>query len=327
TADLTMAEHKTQAETQVAIGNSITGLRLISELDWSDIFESVSKTEQILREDPNGVYPLMDFESRDYYRHEVEKLARAFGAPETQVAEKAVECAKEGGESPKDHVGFYLVGNGRKTLVDRISKTVRRRRRLRFSLLGKPKRLYVGMVACMTVFMAAYFMYYAWTNGPSVPAMAAAGVLVLLPSTELALRFTNTIISHLYSPVLLPKLELRNGIPEDRATFVIIPALLTSPEQATGLVRQMEVFYLANREANLFFALVGDFRDAPSEKQDMDAAITDAALEAVRELNAKYPAGGKQIFYYMHRSRKYNASQDRWMGWERKRGAIIEFNR
>ena len=35
-----MAEHKTQAETQVAIGNSITGLRLISELDWSDIFES-----------------------------------------------------------------------------------------------------------------------------------------------------------------------------------------------------------------------------------------------------------------------------------------------
>src|SRR5690606_31168458 len=95
TADLTMAEHKTQAETQVAIGNSITGLRLISELDWSDIFESVSKTEQILREDPNGVYPLMDFESRDYYRHEVEKLARAFGTPETQVAEKAVECAKE----------------------------------------------------------------------------------------------------------------------------------------------------------------------------------------------------------------------------------------
>ena len=55
----------------MAIGNSITGLRLISEL-IGQIFESLSKTEQILREDPNGVYPLMDFESRDYYRHEVE---------------------------------------------------------------------------------------------------------------------------------------------------------------------------------------------------------------------------------------------------------------
>ncbi|HPV00934.1 MAG TPA: glucoamylase family protein [Clostridiales bacterium] len=327
TADLTMAEHKSQAETQVAIGNSITGLRLVSELDWSDIFESLSRTEQILREDPNGVYALMDFESRDYFRHEVEKLARAFGIPETQVAEKAVECAREGGDSPKDHVGFYLAGNGRKILLERIGKTVRRRWRFRFSPLAKPKRLYVGMIVCMTAFMAAYFMYYAWTKAQSLPVTAVAGILVLLPCTELALRFTNTIISHLYSPVLLPKLELRNGIPEEYATFVIIPALLTSPEQAEELVRQMEVYYLANRETNLFFALVGDFRDASSETLDTDGAITEAALEAVRELNEKYSGGGRQIFYYLHRSRKYNSSQDRWMGWERKRGAIIEFNR
>ena len=327
TADLTFAEHKTQAETQVAIGNSITGLRLISELDWSDIFESLSKTEQILREDPNGVYTLMDFESRDYYRHEVEKLARAFGIPETQVAQKAVGCAQEGGESPKDHVGFYLVGNGRKILLDRISKTVRRRWRFRLSPLAKPKRLYVGLVISMTVFLTAYFMYYAWTKTPSPLPAVLAGVLVLLPCTELALRFTNTIISHLYSPVLLPKLEMRNGIPEDHATFVITPALLTSPEQAKELVRQMEVYYLANREANLFFALVGDFRDASSETLDSDEAITGAALKAVGELNEKYAAGGRQIFYYVHRSRKFNSSQGRWMGWERKRGAIIEFNR
>ncbi|HOL92139.1 MAG TPA: glucoamylase family protein, partial [Clostridiales bacterium] len=327
TADLTLAEHKKQAETQVAIGNSITGLRLISELDWSDIFESLSKTEQILREDPDGVYTLMDFESRDYYRHEVEKLARAFGIPETQVAQKAVGCAQEGGESPKDHVGFYLVGNGRKILLDRISKTVRRRWRFRFSPLAKPKRLYVGLVISMTVFMTAYFMYYAWTKTPSLLPAVLAGVFVLLPCTELALRFTNTIISHLYSPILLPKLELRSGIPENHAAFVITPALLTSPEQAKELVRQMEVYYLANREANLFFALVGDFRDASSETLDSDEAITDAALKAVGELNEKYAAGGRQIFYYVHRSRKFNSSQGRWMGWERKRGAIIEFNR
>ena len=156
TADLTSAEHRTQAETQVKIGNSITGLRLISDLDWSEVFETLSRTEQILREDPDGVYTLMDFESRDYYRHEVEKLARAFGIPETQVAEKAVDCAREGGESPKNHVGFYLVGNGRKILLDRIGKTVRRRRIFSFSPLTKPKRLYIGLVTFMTVFMVTY---------------------------------------------------------------------------------------------------------------------------------------------------------------------------
>ena len=268
--ELTFTEHRIQAETQVAIGNSITGLRLISELDWSDIFESLSKTEQILREDPNGVYALMDFESRDYYRHEVEKLARAYGITETQVAEASIDCAKEGGGSPRDHVGFYLVGSGRKILLERIDKTVRRRWRFRFSPLGKPERLYIGLSVSLTVFWVSYFIYYAWANAPSFLTAVLAGLFVLLPCTELALRFSNTIISHIYSPVLLPKLELRSGIPEDCAAFVIMPVLLTSPEKAKELVRRMEVHYLANRESNLFFALVGDYRDAAAERLDTD---------------------------------------------------------
>jgi hypothetical protein len=111
------------------------------------------------------------------------------------------------------------------------------------------------------------------------------------------------------------------------ASFVIIPALLTSPARARELVSQMEVCYLANREANLFFALVGDFRDAVSEKLDVDDSITQTAIDGIKELNEKYSAGGTAVFYYMHRSRIYNSSQDRWMGWERKRGAIVEFNR
>ena len=269
----------------------------------------------------------MDFESRDYYRHEVEKLARIFGITETLVTEKAVECAGESGESPKDHVGYYLVGSGRKILLDRIGKTARRRRRFLLSPLSEPKRLYIGLTVSLAVFMVTYFMYYAWTNTPSPWAAALAGILVLLPCTELALRFSNTIISHIYSPTILPKLELRNGIPEDHAAFVITPALLTSQEQAKELVRQMEVNYLANREANLYFALVGDFRDASSETLDADGAITGAALRAVEQLNGKYSGKGAPIFYYLHRCRKFNNSQGRWMGWERKRGAIIEFNR
>ena len=236
----------------------------------------------------------MDFESRDYYRHEVEKLARIFGITETLVTEKAVECAGESGESPKDHVGYYLVGSGRKILLDRIGKTARRRRRFLFSPLSEPKRLYIGLTVSLAVFMVTYFMYYAWTNTPSPWAAALAGILVLLPCTELALRFSNTIISHIYSPTILPKLELRNGIPEDHAAFVITPALLTSQEQAKELVRQMEVNYLANREANPYFALVGDFRDASSETLDADGAITGAALRAVEQLNGNTPAKARR---------------------------------
>ncbi len=330
TAELTGAEHQIQAETQVAIGNSITGLRLISELDWSDIFETLSKVEQILRKDPNGVYALMDFESRDYYRHEVEKLARAFRITEIQVAERAVGCAEKGsGNSPKDHVGFYLVGKGRKVLLEQIGRTVKRKRWLHFSSFEKPKSLYIGSAIFFTVFLVTYFMYYSGTHDGTAslfwPALTA--LIVLIPCSELAINLSNTITSHIYTPVMLPKMELKSGVPADMTSFVITPALLTSPSRARELVQQMEVHYLANREANLFFALVGDFKDADSEVMGHDDDITAAALEGIEELNGKYASGRVPIFYYVHRSRKYNESQHRWMGWERKRGAIVEFNR
>lgn len=332
TREMTAGEHQAQAEMQVAIGNSITGLRLISELDWSELFEALSRVEQILRGDPAGIYPLMDFESRDYYRHEIEKISRALGIMETHVADQAVECAESGageGLSPQDHVGFYIAGKGRKLLLARISNISGRKWRLSMTSSSKPKGLYIGIVLFLFVFLTAYFMYYTGTHDgtQSVLWPIITALLVIMPSSELALCLTNTIAGYICSPSMLPKLEFRSGIPEDKASFVIVPALLTSPARARELVSQMEVCYLANREANLFFALVGDFKDAGSENMDGDDEITRSAISGIEELNARYCAQGAAIFHYLHRGRIYNSSQERWMGWERKRGAIVEFNR
>ncbi len=330
---LTEAEHLMQAEMQVAIGDSITGLRHISDLDWSEIFEMLSSAEQILRQDPNGIYGLMDFESRDFYRHEVEKLARAYRVSEIHVAHLAVECADNGeGKTPQDHVGYYLVGKGRKTLLHTLEKSAGRRSGFSLGSFKKPKRLYVFMVLFLTAFLVSYFAYYASTHASASIILSAAltaltALLVIIPCSEFAISTTNTIISHIFTPTLLPKLELKSGIPEELATFVIVPTLLTSTNRAADLIGQLEVYHLANREKNLFFALVGDFRDAPAQEQEKDEAIVKIALEGIAELNRKYSADGSCIFYYMHRKRTYNVSQNRWMGWERKRGAIVEFNR
>lgn len=332
TSEMTAAEHQSQAEMQVAIGNSITGLRLISELDWSELFETLSRVEHILRGDPKGIYPLMDFESRDYYRHEIEKISRTLGITETHVADKAVECADSAaqeGRSPQDHIGFYLIGKGRRLLLEKIGKAAGRKWRITIVTSAKPKGLYAGIVLFLSIFLVTYFMYYAGTNDGTLSLFwpAVTALLVFIPSSELAISLTNTITGFIYSPSMLPKLELRNGIPEEVASFVIVPALLTSPARARELVSQMEVCYLANRESNLFFALVGDFKDSPSEKMDGDDDIIKAAIRGIEELNVKYSAGGPAVFYYLHRSRTYNSSQGRWMGWERKRGAIVEFNK
>ena len=327
---MTAEEHQMQAEMQVAIGNSITGLRLISELDWSEMFEALSHVEQILRKDPSGVYGQMDFESRDYYRHGVEKLARAFNVSEIHVTNKAIGCAKAGaGNPPQDHVGYYLIGKGRETLVALLEKSSKRRWVFSFASLKKPKRLYAAIILSLTAFLVCFFTYYALSrnNAQSFLWPFVTVLLTLIPCSEFAISVTNTIFGHVYRPTMMPKLELKDGIPNELAAFVIVPTLLTSPGRAEELLRQLEVYFLANREKNLYFALVGDFKDAPSQTQEKDEGIVSAVLNGVEELNGKYSADGHDIFFYVHRKRSYSKSQDRWMGWERKRGAVLEFNR
>ena len=330
----TNREHQLQASRQVSIGNTITGLKLISDLDWADLFESLSQVEFILRQDPADIYGEMDFESRDYYRHEVEKLARAYNTSEINVAGKAVECAANAPDasvsaSTLKHVGYYIIGKGRKELSARLSKQLQGKRRFsgltgRYSIL-----LYLLAIALVTLFLTSYFSYYATSNSAinSITLSVLAFLAALIPCSELAVTMTNCILGHVFKPSRLPKLDLKYGITDNLAAMVIMPTLLTSEKRVRELLDQLEVYYLGNKDKNLSFALVGDFRDSPQETEPGDDSIVDAALAGVRELNDKYGAGRGNIFFYMHRRRKFNAKQRKWMGWERKRGAIVEFAR
>ncbi len=330
TEAVTGLEHQLQASMQVSIGNTITGLRLVSEIDWSDIFESLSSVEQILRRDPCGMYPLMDFESRDYYRHEVEKLARTYGTSEINIAAKAVECSRDperGASSPFNHVGYYLVGRGRSCLNDKLDGG-RGRRRILFLFKEHPMFFYTLPIILLTVFLTSFFCYYSSTRSTNVPLyIILTAFAVLVPCSELSMIFVNTVMSHLFKPSTMPKLELRGGVPEELAAMVIVPTLIPNGRRACELLDQLEVFYLANKDENVFFALVADFKDSPEERTAGDESTIRTALDGVRRLNAKYAAGGRDIFYYLHRKREFNPSEGKWMGWERKRGAIVEFNR
>lgn len=334
TTKLAAAEHHMQASRQVSIGNTITGLRLISEIDWSDIFESLNQVEAVLRQDPAGVYTTMDFASRDMYRHEVEKLSRIFSTSEINVARIAVECAKEAGNrgdcpAAEKHVGFYLIREGRKCLVAKLGSSNAGRRHL-VNVLGRyPILPYTGVVTLITLFITAYFAYYSSMaqSRASYILTVLTAIIVLIPASELSLIFINSILSHVVKPSMLPKLELKQGIPGEYGTFVIIPTLLPNEKRVHELLKQIELLYLGNRESNLYFALVGDFKDSGSSQAEGDKEIVNAALSGIKELNLRYSDGKRDLFFYLHRSRQFNERQGRWMGWERKRGAINEFNR
>ena len=343
TDSLTQKEHLFQSVNTISMGNCITSLKYFSGLDWSDLFESASHVEQILRQDPDGTYPLMDINTRNFYRSKIEKLAHDLDVSELLIAKEAIELASNAcmfckvGEvddsqdvliQKSRHVGYYLIGKG---LAD-LEKTHKISKQNKFSAVdlvsNYPSFLYIGTFAIITLFLSLIAFRYSMitSNTESFVLFIFAALMVLIPSSEIAVSSINWIVCRTLTPAIFPRLELKDGIPLRLSTIVVIPSLIPDKKRVRELLSSLESHYLSNRDSNLFFALVGAFKDANDESINQDLTVVNEAIEGVRQLNEKYASDGVEKFYYFHRSSHFNQSNNKWIGWERKRGAIIEFN-
>jgi cyclic beta-1,2-glucan synthetase len=331
------------ALTQLMMANSITSLRAIGRMDWRAFVERQSSMDAILRGDPSGYYARMDFLTRDRYRHVVERIAKRTAVPEEDVARKAVALAGErlsprGGEradpqhdeSPDDprfaHVGYYLIGRGLSELELATGYRPTFGERFHRWILRHPNTLFVGGIISGTVIaLIAVF----WLAGPeSYSAWLAVLLLSLIPANDIAVSVMSRIVTTLMPPRTLPKLDLTDGgVPEEFRTVVVVPTLFGSVDAVRDALENLEVQFLANREAHIHFAVLGDFTDSPTEHREDDGAIVDAAIRGVETLNARYASGLEEPFYLFHRPRLWNEREGTWMGWERKRGKLAQFNR
>lgn len=327
-------EHQRQATRQATVANIITSMRTLTTVDWADWFERVSLVEQVLRQDPAGAYPRSTFETRDRYRHEVERLARRTGRDEGDIARQIVALTKvvpQEVELRRRHVGYYLIGPGRaqfETLLGYRSSFAERVQRVMYD---HPAAVYLGaMAGCTAAVVAAGVAelrreQHDAAGAPSHPLINALAMgLIMLPASALAKGLVNHTLTQLLPPRLLPRLDLDTGIPDELRTMVVIPMLLLTPDSVRQQLNTLEVLYLANQDPNLHFALLSDFSDAPAATMPDDAGLLAVAAEQVEELNAYY---GSDRFFFLHRRRLWNAQQSCYMGWERKRGKLEEFNR
>jgi cyclic beta-1,2-glucan synthetase len=328
--DAIRAEGQHQAEAQTGVANLITSLRLISTFDWSEFFESVSLVEQVLQRDPAGVYGTMDFRSRDRYRHAVEELAAPSGEAQLLLALKSVERARQvhvrTPEARGAHVGYYLIGSGRRRFEQSIAWRPDLRHRLIRLFFACATPGYLGAIAAGTTFLVAVAVAYAWVHGWRGASLIFVALLTMVPASELTIQVLQRMISYLIPPRRLPRLEL-DAIPASARTMVIVPTLLDSVERVGDLIGHLEVQALGNLDPYIHFALLTDFLDAPTETLPHDAAILQAARDGINALNAKHAGSGSDRFFLFHRLRQWNAGEGLWMGWERKRGKIEEFNR
>jgi cyclic beta-1,2-glucan synthetase len=323
-SEVLVREHRRQAANQVSVGNCVTSLRLLNAIEWADFFENASPVEAVLRAEPTGVYVKQDFATRDRYRQAVEQIAKASGRDEVEVARLAVARAAAGGTARERHVGDYLIAEGKEALARELNCRFKRRARWRQWLLDHPHLVYFGGLFTVTAGLVVLAVTMTWTGVVWQSVLVA--LATLLPASEVAVAVVNYLVCRLLPPRVLPKLDFTLGIPADCPTVVVIPGMLFRPDSAAHLVERLELHHLANPDTNLRFALLTDWADAPTEQMPEDEALVQAAAEAIRQLNEKYVGDGPDRFFLFHRKRQFNPSEGRWMGWERKRGKLEEFN-
>lgn len=328
--DLVRVENQKQAAYQVSVRNSIGTLRFLGNTDWREFVEMLSSVEQLLRQDAAGVYPHMDFATRDRYRHVVEAIAKASPLSEIEVARRVLELTKayEGKEqvSKYAHIGYYLIGDGKVqaervagisyTLKQKIFRAIRKR-----SLAS-----YLGVIILLTTTVTSAMLYFAYQYGIHNWLLLLVGILSACGASQLAISLVNWIATIVVKPVLLPRMDFSRGIPVEYRTLVVIPTMLSGHTYLNELLETLERHYLANSEANVHFGLLTDFPDADIEQLPEDKVLLDIAEKRIEALNHKYQKGKEQLFFLFHRPRKWNAKESKWMGYERKRGKLAALN-
>jgi cyclic beta-1,2-glucan synthetase len=322
-----------QGASNVTVRNVITSMRLISDTDWSELFESVSLVDERLR--AASPFAAMDFPTRNSYRSAIEQLARGSSLSELEIADHALSASRLAAEavSPADagragDPGYYLIAEGRRAL----EQTIRFRPPVRLRMSRFSLRLgiggYVGAILLGTALLLSLAMWALSTPGLAVGWLALFGLIGFLPATEVATALVNRAVTWNLGAVTLPGLELSAGVPSSLRTLVAVPTLLTSEADLLEQIERLEIHHLAGATGDLAFVLVLDGVDADQECLDGDGHLLGVAAEAIERLNSRYgPGPGGSRFLLLHRRRVFNAGENKWIGWERKRGKLHELNR
>lgn len=322
-------EHQRQVAGSITVRNIVTSMRLISDVDWTELFEGVSLVDALFRAESR--VSEMDFPTRNLYRSAVEELARGSQLTELEVARAAVAAAGRAASATEERQadpGYYLIAGGRAAFGEEIGfRSPPGAWIIRFSrALGIGG--YVGAGLLVAIGLLATPLSIGFWMGADPRWLVALGLLGFVPAVDLAVTLVNHVVTWRFRATLLPALDLSGGVPSNFRTLVAVPTLLTSLTDVQEQVEQLEIHYLASPQGALHFALLSDWRDSATEHADGDDDLLAAAREGVARLNRQYSdAPGGARFLLLHRRRLWNPGEGAWIGWERKRGKLSELNR
>jgi cyclic beta-1,2-glucan synthetase len=396
TDEIVQAQHAGQAAANLTVRNLITSMRAIAAFDWRSFFEDVSLVDATLRQHPGYVamdfttrdryrHAIEDLARGSGYAEidvaaaviaKTQSIAKTETIPSDVRSSRA--AASSVGLGPADpeasgaqtgravapdprlqDPGFYLIAAGRATLERELGYRSSLRERCIRACRAHATAVYLDAILLLTLAVAALPVFASialsatWAD---LFLLSLLSVLGLLPASDMAIALTHRVVTKVFGPRPLPRLALQDGIPASLRTFVVMPTLLGSRGEIAEQIERLEMHSLSNRDGDVYFALLTDWRDANTETVAGDAELLAAAAAGIEALNARYgPADemrgdrggnsdragsdvtasdrtsgaqtGSARFFHLHRTRLWNPGERKWMGWERKRGKLHEFNR
>ncbi len=337
TADeIVRQEHQRQGAMNVTVRNVITSMRLMSDVDWAELFESVSLIDAALRAESG--FAEMDFKTRDRYRHAIEELARGAHRSELDITKCAIDAAQRisatapGGDDQaarrRQEPGYYFVADGRRAFEKEIGFRVPMREWLPRADAALGIAGYLGTIAMVAAMVAFLPLIESAQYGVGGLRLFILALIAIVPALDVAVALVNHGVTNRLGPKVLPGLELRAGVPASLRTMVVVPTLLTTRAELEEQIERLEVHFLSSPDGDLHFALLSDWTDSAEETAEGDDELLGAAIEGIANLNLRHGAApGGDRFFLLHRRRVWNESQGKWIGWERKRGKLHELNR
>ena len=311
-------EHFDIAIKKITMANCIISIKKIQRINFLDIFEKINGVEGILNREPAGIYEKMDHKTKEYYRNTIKEIAKKTNMSEIYVAKKTIEFCNQAQQGNKQsHIGYYLIDEGREKLFNKLEF-----KETRMQNLTKAK-IYITTIIFITIILSLNLAKIATNN---LIKYIITTLILSLPISEFITQTIQYILGKIVKPKPIPKMDLEHGIDKENATFVVIPTIIKTREKVQELFKKMEVFYLANKSRNLYFAVLGDCSESTMQDEKFDQEVIDEGLKQSQQLNEKYPNNEFPIFHFIYRERKYNKSEEKYLGWERKRGLLTQFN-
>ena len=315
-------EHYEIAINKVSMGNCITSIKNLNRISMLEIFENINGVEDILKQDPANVYEKMDYQTRIVYRNAIKEIAQKTKISEIYIAKKVWHLADKAKGDRQKHVGYYLISDGKGQLLQELTGK-------KTNKLSNDKKIAIWLTVlsiCTAIICILFASCFYAKAQFSVWFAVLLGVLLIIPVQTILVQIAQYILGKFIKPKPIPKLDFEAGVPEESATFVVIPTIVNSKQKVQRIMKNLEKYYMANKSDNIYFALLGDCTAGKNEKEPFDEEVVSTGIEEAERLNKKYPDNNFPKFHFLYRKRTWNTAEECYLGWERKRGLLNQFN-